>query len=228
MIEGPLLVVAAHPDDETLGCGGTIARAAAAGVATHVLFLSDGVTSRGRDAVAAADEIAHRQEAAHAAAKLLGAEPPIFGDLPDNSMDSLPLIEIVRRVEASVAAIRPATVITHHGGDLNIDHQLAHRATLTACRPLPGASVRALWCFETVSSTEWASEASGTPFVPTLFIDVSAHLDRKLAAADCYATEMRQVPHARSRENLAALARVRGATVGTNAAEAFVVVREIV
>lgn len=222
MIEGPVLVIAAHPDDEVLGCGGTMARAAAEGAAVHVLFLADGVSARGGGTADVAAALARRREAAVAAAAALGARPPAFGDFPDNRLDGVPLIEIVQRVEEAIARIHPATVITHHGGDLNIDHRLVHQAVVTACRPLPGSSVRALWCFETVSSTEWASAAIGDAFRPTLYVDIAAFLEAKLRALDCYGEEMRAFPHARSREAVEALARLRGASAGRGAAESFV------
>lgn len=221
-----ILVVGAHPDDEALGCGGTIARHAAAGDPVHLLFLADGVSSRGGEAGSRA-EVERRAAAAADAAKILGAEPPRLLGLPDNRLDGVPLLEIVQAIEAVVRELSPRVVYTHHGGDLNIDHRLAHQAVMTACRPQHGAGVQAIYSFEVLSSTEWASPSVGRPFRPNRFVDISGHLETKIRALQSYADEMRDFPHPRSREAVEALARLRGATVAVAAAEAFVVEREI-
>lgn len=225
-----VLVVAAHPDDEVLGCGGAIARHADAGDAIHILILAEGATARSneRDAEAQRDEIEALRDDARQAARILGAQPPKFAGLPDNRLDSLDLLDIVKKVEATVAEVQPTTVYTHHGGDLNLDHRICHHATMIACRPLPEATCAAIFEFETVSSTEWASPSTDKPFVPMRFVDISRQLDRKLEALRAYGSEVRPFPHARSVENVAALARVRGASAGMEAAEAFMVAREIV
>ncbi len=224
-----VLVVAAHPDDEVLGCGGTVARHAARGDDVHVLILGEGASARDdrRNAEARSAEIAALEASARAAAEVLGSRPPRFAGLPDNRMDSVALLDIAKRIESVIAEIEPGIVYTHHGGDLNIDHSIVHRAVLTACRPVPGASVVAIYAFETVSGTEWAGPAAAG-FMPSRFVDISENLDAKMRALDAYGSEMRPFPHARSRENVAALARLRGASVGVEAAEAFMVIREIV
>ncbi len=220
-----VLVVAAHPDDEVLGCGGTIAHHTAAGEKVSILLFADGISSR---AEAGSDAIEERQSAARAAAKALGAEAPRFLGLPDNRLDTVPLLDVVKKVETVINEINPAVIYTHHGGDLNIDHRIASDVVLTAARPLPGAPVRAIYAFETVSSTEWAQPPDGSGFRPTRFVDISAHLAAKKAALECYAEELRPFPHPRSHEALEVLARWRGASAGLEAAEAFEVVREIV
>ena len=214
-----VLVVAAHPDDEVLGCGGAVARHAALGDEVESLILAEGATARGTPA----DQCGALKDAARAAASVLGAAPPRFLELPDNRLDSLDLLDIIQRIEAVVEEVRPDMVLTHHGGDLNVDHRITHRAVLTACRPLPGGSITAIHCFETVSSSEW-----GAPFNPTRFVDISAVIDRKIAALECYAAEMRPFPHARSIQAVRALATVRGASVGRPAAEAFMTVRQVI
>jgi LmbE family N-acetylglucosaminyl deacetylase len=225
-----VLAVAAHPDDEILGCGGILARHADAGDDVHVLIVAEGATSRDdrRDAAGRCDEMAGLRQAARAAAGVLGAHPPVFLGLPDNRLDQLALLDVVKAIEAVVAPLAPAVVYTHHGGDLNIDHRIVHQATLTACRPLPGSSVEAIFAFETLSSTEWASPASGDAFRPTRFVDISGQLERKLKALRCYAGEMRAFPHARSEDAIEALARVRGSSAGIEAAEALAVIRQVV
>lgn len=201
-----VLVIAAHPDDEALGCGGVLARHAGQGEDVHVLFLADGVASRKGAGEA---EAGARAAAARNAAKVLGARPPRFAGMPDNQLDTVPLLDVVKAVEEALADISPDVVYTHHGGDLNVDHRIAHRAALTACRPQGASPVRALYAFEVPSSTEW----NDTPetFIPNRFVDIGATLDAKLKALACYAGEMRPFPHPRSREAAEALARWRGA-----------------
>ena len=222
-----VLVVAAHPDDEVLGCGGTLARHAAKGDVVNILILAEGATSRAEAPGAGkeAGTIAALREAAAKAAKILGAQPPRFAGLPDNKMDSLPLLEVVKEVEKIIAETRPSIVYTHHHGDLNIDHRITHQAALTACRPLPGAPVKALYGFETLSSTEWAGPEAQNAFCPQHFCDISQQLAAKLEALRCYNLEMRPFPHPRSFEAVEALARLRGASAGLTAAEAFETIR---
>jgi LmbE family N-acetylglucosaminyl deacetylase len=222
-----VLVVAAHPDDEVLGCGGTIARLAADGVDVHVAFLADGVGVRGAVQEDQRDALEARRAAAAAAARILGACSLSFDDLPDNQLDIVPLLDITQRVEALIARLVPDTVFTHHAGDLNIDHRRVHQAVLTACRPQQSLPVRTVLAFEVPSSTEWQPPGSGEPFVPTSFVDIGLTLAKKLAALDAYATEMRPWPHPRSHAGVEALARWRGASVGCEAAEAFVIVRHV-
>ena len=220
-----VLIVAAHPDDEALGCGGMISRHVAEGDRVTGLLLADGETSRGG---AGQSKIEARGHAAHAAGRVLGATQVRLDTMPDNRLDTVPLIEVAKRVEAVVTELQPSIVYTHHGGDLNIDHRIVHQAVMTACRPQPGHPVTSIRCFEVLSSTEWASEGIGVAFRPTLFCDISAFLDKKLEALRCYDEEMRPFPHSRSYEAVEALARYRGASCGRAAAEAFVIARELI
>jgi LmbE family N-acetylglucosaminyl deacetylase len=222
-----VLILAAHPDDEVLGCGGTIAKLARAGAALHVAFLADGVFSREGDQNMRQDELNARQAAAEKACGILGVKAISFGKFPDNRMDSIALLDIVKAVESLVAKYRPDTVFTHHAGDVNVDHRRAHQAVVTACRPQSGHPVKTLLCFEVPSSTEWQLPGSAPVFAPNWFVDVSATLKTKLAALDVYATEMRAWPHPRSRQGVEHLARWRGATIGVDAAEAFLLGRQL-
>ena len=219
-----VLALVAHPDDEVLGAGGTLARHAAQGDDVRLVFLTDGVGARGEDRAAAT----RRAEAAARAASILGAQPPKFLGFPDNRLDQVALLDVVKAIEAVVAEIEPATIYTHHGADLNIDHAVCHRAVLTACRPIPASKVQNIYAMEVASSTEWASPNSATAFVPTRYVDISSTMAVKRRAMEAYAEEMRPFPHARSVEAIAALATWRGASVGLTAAEAFIVVREVV
>ena len=219
---GPVLVIAAHADDEVLGCGGTMARLAGAGCEVHSVFMTDGVSAR-----EGADDGEARRQAACLAASKMGSQQPVFNDFPDNSMDMIPLIDIARVVESAVARIAPVTILTHHHGDLNIDHEIVHRAVMTACRPQPGSTVRTIMTFSVRSSTEWAIAKVGNAFVPNFFVDVTETLETKLEALRAYEMEMRAFPHSRSIEAVEHEARLLGASCGVPAAEAFVIVRSI-
>lgn len=221
-----VLVVAAHPDDEALGCAGTLARHRRAGAGVTVLFLADGETAR---AMVDAGAVARRLQMAEAAAAAIGGLSIRTAGFPDNRLDAVPMLELAQAVEAVIAACDPELVYTHHTGDLNVDHRCAHQAVMTACRPLPGRRVREIRCFEVPSSTEWSGPGLGPAFEPTLFVGLDeAALAAKRAAFDAYAPEMRDPPHPRSWSAVSALAALRGAAAGLDAAEAFVVTRRIV
>jgi len=218
-----VLAVAAHPDDEVLGCGATLARHADLGDAVSVVILGTGALSRagGSDA-----DVAALAEQAQAAGRILGAREVRVLDLPDNRFDSLDLLDVVRRVEAELARAAPDVVYTHHATDLNVDHRRTFEAVVTACRPIgPGGPGRIL-SFEVPSSTEWQPPAAAPPFAANVFVDVAATLERKIEAMAAYAGEVRPFPHPRSPEALRALAAWRGASSGLRAAEAFALVRE--
>ncbi|MAH06461.1 MAG: PIG-L family deacetylase [Alphaproteobacteria bacterium] len=218
-----VLVVAAHPDDEVLGCGGTMARHALKGDRVHVLFLSDGVSSRDEGD----RDVGIRNEAAEKAGKILSVSSISYGNFPDNQMDSVPLLDVVKFVHKHIEKIRPNIIYTHHHGDLNIDHQVASQATTTACRPQQGHPVKEIYTFEIPSSTEWQNPTLSTVFMPNIFIDISSTIDTKMKALGAYDIEMRPFPHSRSYEAVQALATLHGARNGLNAAEAFMCLRVI-
>lgn len=217
-----VLVVAAHADDETLGCGGTIARHVAEGDTVYVVFMADGVTSRKE----ADRDMLGRNAAAEKARTILGIKENFYIGLPDNRMDSIPLIDIVQQLELIIDKLKPRIIYTHHHGDLNIDHRITHQAVMTSCRPLPGSSIRAIYAFEVMSSTEWATPTA-EPFLPNYFVDISEQLSIKIDALNAYDLEMRKAPHSRSVQHLTSLATHRGQTVGALAAEAFMICRTI-
>ena len=222
MPEDRIAVVAAHPDDEVLLAGGTLARHAAAGGEAAILILATGGTGRGSHK----NYVAKLRDSARRAAKILGAGRIEFAGFPDNAMDTVPLLEVVQRVEAFVNDWQPCAIYTHHAGDLNIDHRIVHQAVLTACRPLPGAAVAEILAGEVNSSTEWAG-TSEQAFVPNDFVDIGAALAIKIDALACYADEIRDWPHPRSRRGVEALAFWRGAQAGFEAAEAFMIARRL-
>lgn len=226
-MRGPLAVVAAHPDDEVLGCGGVVARVAAEGREAHVAILGEGATARERTRPEGSAAVTRLAVQAQDAAAILGASSVRLSGLPDNRFDSVDLLDIVKLVEEFLDDVRPATVLCHHGGDVNVDHRLTFEAVLAATRRLPGSGISVVATFEVASSTEWAYQRLGTPFHPNLFVDVTASLDRKLAAMAAYAEEVRPFPHPRSFESLRAQAQRWGSAAGVEAAEAFEIVRSV-
>jgi LmbE family N-acetylglucosaminyl deacetylase len=221
-----VLCIAAHPDDEILGVGGTLARHAENGEDVHICILSDGVTSRYDDADAARDEINQRRRRAQNAATTIGASTKLH-DFPDNSFDTVPLLDIVQTVEEEIKAHDPDVIYTHHYGDLNIDHELACRATVTAARPLADSGVNRILAFETLSASEWAVPEPNNAFQPTSFVNVGEHLDTKTDALAVYETELRDSPHPRTIETIRKNAEVWGSKAGVQAAEPFEVLREV-
>lgn len=224
-----IAVIAAHPDDEVLGCGGTIARLANEGYKVHILLMADGESSR----ESAGQPIDHgllsaRNAEAKNACKILGCSSVKSLNLPDNRLDRLERLDIVKQIEQFVERYQPSTVFTHHIGDVNIDHRIVHDAVIAACRPQPDHPVKELLFFEIPSSTEWRPPGSAVTFAPSVFFNVSGTLDLKLKALQVYERELRTFPHARSLKAVEALARWRGATVGVEAAEGFVLGRKLV
>ena len=224
-----ILFVAAHPDDEVLGCGGTIARHADAGDQVQVLIVAEGATSRQlqRNRNQATGELSALAQAAQRAGAILGSQGVDLLDLPDNRLDSLDRLDLIKQIEQRIARHQPQVVYVHHAGDVNVDHRLLHEAVVTACRPTPRQPVQRLLSFEVASSTEWQPPGSAPPFQPNWFVDISAQWPRKREALAAYASEMRPWPHARSLEALEHLARWRGAQVGVEAAEAFCLLRQL-
>jgi len=217
-----VLVIAAHPDDELLGPGATLARHAMRGDEVHGLILSDGATSRYPDEMVAA-----LADAARRAAKTLGFTSTEVCSLPDQRLDTIPLLDVTRIIERVVDQVGPDVVYTHFPGDVNSDHGVVARAAWVACRPYVVPRLQRFAVYETPSSTEWAWPLDGGVFAPTLFVDVSATLAVKLEAMQCYASELRDYPHPRSLAALTERAAYWGGRVGRTAAEAFQVLREV-
>lgn len=224
-----ILVIAAHPDDEVLGCGGTIARHVQQGDEVHVLILAEGLTSRDgqRNREKFEGELSLLAQSAQEANRLLGVHSLALHDFPDNRMDSIDLLDVIKVIEKHLAIYTPDAVYTHHAGDVNVDHRVVHQAVVTACRPFPGQSIKRLLFFEISSSTEWQVPASAPAFLPNYYVDVSQTLSLKMHALEAYESEMRPWPHPRSLQAVEYLARWRGATVGVGAAEAFILGRQM-
>lgn len=218
-----IVVIVAHPDDEVLGCGGTISRFVKEGNQVHILFMTDGVSSRNSSSLK--QEITKRKIAAENANKLLGTTSVRYLNFPDNQMDSITRLEVIKEIEAFISLHKPLRVFTHHCGDVNIDHRVTHDAVIAACRPQPGLSVKELYFFEILSSTEWQTPDYGRTFSPNLFVDVSSSYHDKINALRVYGDELRSYPHSRSVEAVDSQLKLRGSSVGVARAEAFVVGR---
>lgn len=222
-IDKIILVVAAHPDDDVLGCGATLAKLRQEGSKVHIVFLADGESSRG-DVKDINSLIQQRRQNAKNALKILGCDSIEFLDFPDNRLDSLDLLDIVKKIESLINEYKPYTIFTHYAYDLNIDHQITHNAVVTACRPQPGHCVKELLFFEVPSSTEWNLSKI---FMPNYFVDISSTLSLKIDALSAYKNEMKSFPHPRSFKAVESLAYYRGSSSGLGAAEAFILGRII-
>lgn len=223
-----ILVVAAHPDDEILGAGGTLRKHVDNGDTVDCVILGEGMTSRTlrrEDADKSALEDLHGDTMA--AAGILGFRNVYFSNLPDNRFDGVNLLDIVKEVEKLVEQLQPDILYTHHSGDLNIDHRRTCEAVLTACRPVGTYTVKEIYCFETPSSTEWNFTYGEKAFKPNVFIDIEGTLEAKLKAMACYRSEIRDYPHPRSLKALEIIAARWGTVVGKKHVEAFELVRKV-
>lgn len=218
-----ILVIAPHPDDEVLGCGGTIARYAAAGGEVYIAIITKGWAP-----LFPAAQVAQVRSEARAAAELLGATQVHFVDLPVTQLHLMPEHELNAAIGKLFADVRPTWALLPFRSDLHEDHKQIFDACMVACRPLPSqANLVRILCYETLSETHWHAPGIEPAFTPHVYIDISTTLTKKLEAMQCYASQVRPAPNARSLESIEALARFRGMTVGYSAAEAFVVVREL-
>lgn len=217
-----VLVVAAHPDDEVLGCGGSMAKHIQHGDTVSVIILGDGETARAGNA-----NIKVRQQQIHNVEKYLHWTNLILEQLPDNQFDSVSLLSITKIVEKHLFRLKPDRIYTHHAHDLNIDHRLTFSAVLTACRPQPDFFVKEIFSFEVLSSTEWQAKDKHFLFAPTVYADITSWINQKITALEYYRGELRPYPHPRSVEGVKILAQYRGLEVGMVYAEAFELVRSL-
>jgi LmbE family N-acetylglucosaminyl deacetylase len=226
-----IMIVVAHPDDELLGLGATLHRLIKDyNVKTHVVILGEGITSRSnkRDLDLWEDQLAVHRENIQNAQKAIGFHSTSIFDFPDNRFDSVALLDIIKVVEKEKTKFLPEVIFTHHGGDVNIDHQRTFEAVITACRPMEDEKTKTIITFETPSGTEWRSPTDPRYFLPNLFFSVSqVNLDAKIKGMESYEFERREYPHPRSPEALKIQAQRWGITVGTHFAEAFCLVRSI-
>jgi LmbE family N-acetylglucosaminyl deacetylase len=226
-----VMIVVAHPDDELLGLGATMNMLINDyDVSTHVVILGEGITSRSnsRSVEIWEMELKKHKKNILLAQKAIGFQSVSIHDFPDNRFDSVSLLDIIKVIEKEKNGFNPTVVFTHHGGDLNIDHQRTFEAVLTACRPMENEMVKTIVAFETPSGTEWQSTADPRRFNPNLFFEISENnLNAKISGMEHYEYERRTYPHPRSPEALRLQAQRWGVAVGKNYAEAFQLIRSI-
>lgn len=222
-----ILVIAAHPDDEVLGMGGTIAKLAGSGDEVYVLIVTDGSSSQYSGAADLQKIIEDKKQETWACAQTLGVKDVYYGELPDMKLDTTPHIEINKVIEKLVDQLKPNIVYTHFWGDVNMDHQCVYKSTLVAVRPVMGQVVKELYCYRVPSSTEWTPCKADTMFMPNVFVDITAEAERKYEAFGKYSTELREYPHPRSIQHLKELDVARGLEVGQGPTETFVLLRKL-
>lgn len=226
-----ILLVVAHPDDEVLGLGGSIYQLIKNyNCAVRVVILGEGITSRSdvRDAKIWQKELEVHRKNIEVARLTIGYDSVGIYDFPDNRFDSVPLLDIIKIIEKEKNEFNPEAIFTHHGGDVNIDHQRTFEAVITACRPLESESVRTIITFETMSGTEWRASSDPRHFHPNMFIQLTEEaLDAKIKAMEAYEFEKREYPHPRSPEALKIRAQMWGVANGLALAEAFCLIRNI-
>jgi LmbE family N-acetylglucosaminyl deacetylase len=224
-----IMIVVAHPDDELLGLGATLHKLIKEfHVKTHVVILGEGITSRSkqRDIKVWQKELIIHRENINKAQAAVGYHSLSIYDFPDNRFDSIPLLDIIKVIESEKEKFQPEIIFTHHGGDVNIDHQRTFEAVITSCRPVKEEKVKAIITFETPSGTEWRSPTDPRHFLPNIFISVTEKdLDAKIKGMESYEFERREYPHPRSPKALKIQAQRWGIVVGVDFAEAFCLIR---
>jgi LmbE family N-acetylglucosaminyl deacetylase len=227
-----VMVVVAHPDDELLGLGASMHRLIKEGsIQAHVVILGEGITSRSdeRDVSKWEEELKIHRANITSAQKAIGYHGVSIHNFPDNRFDSVPLLDIIKVVEKEKASFMPDVIFTHHGGDVNVDHQRTFQSVITACRPMAAENVTTIITFETPSGTEWRASTDSNHFIPNLFISVEEEdIDAKIKGMESYEFERRPYPHPRSPEALKIRAQYWGVVTGVSFAEAFCLVRSVV
>ena len=216
-------MVAPHPDDEILGCGGVIAKHACEGDEVFVC-----VVSNHDFPVFTAEHREITKNEAREAHKLIGVKDTVFLDFAAVTLNDLPVYELNGAIDSVVKEIAPTIAYLPHLGDLHVDHQLVAKAALVAMRPLKGCPVKAVYAYETLSETEWNAPRVEWAFLPNHFVDISEYLKKKLDAMACFKSQLYSPPHSRSLDAISHLAGLRGATISVNAAEAFMLMRSVV
>lgn len=221
-----ILIIAAHPDDEILGCGATIAKLSREGYIVSTLILGEGITSRdiSRNSKLREKEILDLKNQIKDSNKLIGVTNVITFDFPDNRFDSINLLDIVKVIEDTIEKTKPEIIFTHYEKDLNIDHQITYKAVITATRPIYGSIVKSIYSFEILSSTEWGFPLS---FYPDTFFDVETTISLKKEAMKLYKSELREYPHPRSIDGIELNSKYWGMRVGLKYVEAFKLIRQI-
>ena len=221
-----ILIVAAHPDDEVLGCFGTVARLIKEGCEAYTLILGEGKTSRDEERLAEArkDDIVELNTEIERSNSLIGIKKVFVKSFPDNRFDSVDLLDIIKVISKVKEEVQPDIIFTHYENDLNIDHQITYKAVITATRPMKDECVKEIYSFEILSSTEWNYPLS---FSPDTFYDISDTIDLKIEAMKEYTSELCKYPHPRSLEGIELNAKYQGIRVGKIYVEAFKTIRNL-
>ncbi|KLE01000.1 PIG-L family deacetylase [Aliarcobacter butzleri] len=221
-----ILIVVAHPDDEVLGCFGTVARLIKEGYEAYTLILGEGKTSRDEKRVVEnkKDEIEILNSEIKRANDTIGIKKTFIYNFADNRFDSVDLLDIVKVISKVKEEIKPDIIFTHYENDLNIDHTITYKAVLTATRPMKNECVKEIYSFEILSSTEWNYPIS---FSPDVYFDIEDFIDIKLEAMKKYYSELCEYPHPRSLEGIKLNAQYNGMRVGKKYVEAFKCIRII-
>jgi len=217
-----ILVIAPHPDDEVLGCGGIIKKYAESGNQVHVLILT-----RGTPKMYSNERIENVRKEARNAHKILGVQQTVFFDFPAPELDTVPVSEIAKAISDTIKKLDIHIVFLPHRGDIHNDHRMVFNAGLVACRPVGNYTVKEIYAYETLSETEWAAPFGDDTFIPTKFINIKEQIKFKIKAIECFKSQLRAFPNPRSIETIEALAKYRGATVGFERAEGFMTIRNI-
>ena len=201
-----IMVVVAHPDDEVLGLGSTINRIINDyNSKVHLIILGEGITSRfdKKDIISSKKYLKTHKKIIESARKKIGYQSISTYGLPDNKFDTIAFLDIVKIIENEKKKFKPEYIFTHHGGDLNIDHQLTFNAVITASRPIKNELTNGIITFETHSGTEWRASSDPKHFIPNIYVEINEnHLNKKISAMECYEFERRPFPHPRSPEAL--------------------------
>jgi len=219
-----ILIVAAHPDDEVLGCFGTVARLIQEGYEAYTLILGEGKTSRDeeRQIENKKDEIAILNDEIQKANSVIGIKKIFVESFPDNRFDSVDLLDIIKVISKVKNEVEPDIIFTHYEHDLNIDHQITYKAVITATRPMQDECVKEIYSFEILSSTEWNYPLS---FSADTYYDISTTLDLKIQSMKEYTSELCEFPHPRSLEGIELNAKYQGMRVGKKYVEVFKSIR---
>ncbi len=219
-----ILIIAPHPDDEVLGCGGTIKKYARKGDEVYLCIVTKAYVPDWSEQF-----IKEREKEINCAKKTLGIKQVSFLNLPTVKLDTIPQKQLNDSISECVQRISPDVLFLPFPGDINKDHKLVSESALVAARPKPENPIKKVFCYEVLSETEWAKPAQKIEdvFVPNFYEDISDFLDDKLKAMECYKSELKNYPHPRSLEGIITLARKRGTESGLKAAEAFMLIREI-
>ncbi len=215
-------IIAPHPDDEVLGCGGIMAKYASSGSKVYVLIMTRGTSKLYGD-----EKIENVRREAKEAQKIIGVTETRFLDFPAPELDTISVAEISRAIEKILKEWQINILFLPHNGDIHSDHSVVFKAAMVAARPINDYTVKEIYCFETLSETEWAHPFSNDVFIPNFFVDTTDFFQTKIGAMKCFKSQLREYPSSRSLEALEALSKFRGSTVGYHYAEAFMIIRII-